>query len=97
MRRQHTRCLGKYDFDHIAQYARKRYIEGFNTITLLKQAKSEQEREEIALVCTLEVEDDQVLDIDLDCKHASECKVTNCRSRLRKLIETELGHRRFRQ
>ena len=44
-------CLGNYDFDHIAFFARKRFVEGCNTVTLLEQAESECEKEEIALVC----------------------------------------------
>jgi len=83
-------CFGYYDFDHIAHFAKKRFIEGCNTIHLLEQATSQTEREEIALVCMLDVEDELVLDIDLDCRYAHECKVTNCRDKLRRLIEAEL-------
>jgi len=84
-------CFGHYDFDHIADFARKRFIDGYNTISLLKEAKSETEREEIALVCMLDVEDKFVLDMQLDCRYAVDCKVTNCREKLRKLIEAELA------
>ena len=84
-------CFGKYDFDHIADYAKKRFVDGYSTISLLKQAKSEIEKEEIALVCMLDVEDEIVLDVQLDCRYADECKVTNCRDKLRKLIEAELA------
>ena len=83
-------CFGNYDFDHIAKYAKKRFVDGNSTISLLKQARSETEREEIALVCMLDVDDEVVLDIKLDCRYADDCKVTNCRDKLRKLIETEL-------
>jgi len=83
-------CFGHYNFDHIADFARKRFIDGHSTINLLKQARSETEREEIALVCLLDVEDEIVLDVRLDCRYANDCKVTNCRDKLRKLIDTEL-------
>lgn len=83
-------CFGNYDFDHIAHFAKKRFIDGYSTIDLLAQAKSETEREEIALVCMLDVEDDMVLDIELGCRYADDCKVTNCRDKLRRLIEAEL-------
>ena len=33
-------CLGHYDFEHIAHYAKKRFIEGYDTVSLLKQAGS---------------------------------------------------------
>ncbi|MDH5179656.1 MAG: hypothetical protein OEZ39_18175 [Gammaproteobacteria bacterium] len=84
-------CFGNYDFDHIAYYARRRFVDGCNTITLLSEAKTDTEREEIALVCMLDVEDELVLDIELECRYATDCKVTNCRDKLRKLIEKELG------
>lgn len=83
-------CFGNYDFDRIAHLAKKRFVDGYSTITLLEQAQSDTEREEIALVCMLDVEDEIVLDVQLDCRYAHDCKVTNCRDKLRQLIETEL-------
>ncbi len=83
-------CFGNYDFDKIAHYARKRFVDGVSTINLLTEANSDTEKEEIALVCMLDVEDDLVLDIQLDCRYAEDCKVTNCRDKLRRLIEAEL-------
>jgi len=83
-------CFGNYDFDHIAKFAKKRFVDGSSTISLLEQARSETEREVIALVCMLDIEDKFVIDVKLDCRYADDCKVTNCRDKLRKLIETEL-------
>lgn len=83
-------CFGHYDFDKIAYFARKRFIDGISTIKLLAEARTETEKEEIALVCMLDVEDDLVLDIQLGCRYADECRVTNCRDKLRRLIESEL-------
>jgi hypothetical protein len=83
-------CFGNYDFDRIAHFAKKRFVDGNSTISLLNQARSKTEREEIALVCMLDVDDAIVLDVKLDCRYADDCKVTNCRDKLRKLIETEL-------
>ena len=83
-------CFGNYDFDNIANFAKKRFVDGNSTISLLKQANSETECEEIALVCMLDVQDEIVLDVKLDCRYADDCKVTNCRDKLRKLIESEL-------
>lgn len=83
-------CFGNYDFDRIAEFARKRFVDGCNTIQLLEQAQSETEQEEIILVCMLDVADEFVLDTQLECRYSQDCKVTNCRDKLRKLIETEL-------
>ena len=56
-------CLGNYDFDHIAAFAKKRFIDGCDTVQLLQQAHSQCEKEEIVLVSLLDVEDDQIRDI----------------------------------
>ena len=84
-------CLGNYDFDHIALFARKRFIEGNDTMTLMEQAQTEREKEEIALVCMLDIEDDLIRDLNLSCKYSDTCKLTNCREKLRNLINQELA------
>jgi len=88
---QYIACLGDYNFTHIAKYAKKRYIEGVNTITLLSQANSEREREEIALVCLLDIEDNEVKNLKLTCRYANDCKIENCREILRNLIQEMSG------
>ena len=92
---QNPNCLGNYDFDHIASFARKRYVEGCNTVTLLEQAESEREKEEIALVCLLDAEDDKIRELQLCCIHSHVCKVIDCRDRLKKIIEEELDQQVF--
>ena len=87
------RCPGNYDFDQIAYFAKKRFIEGFNTLALLRQARSEREKEEIALVCLLDVEDDKVRDLQLCCTRSRVCKVVDCRNKLKEIIEEELDQR----
>lgn len=84
-------CLGNYDFDKIAYFARMKFIEGYSTIELLKLASSENEKEEIALVCLLDVDDDKILDLQLSCKYVGECKSIDCREKLKKMIEEELA------
>ena len=83
-------CLGDYDFDHIAYYARKRFIEGFDTVTLMQQATSEKEKEEIALVAMLDIEENIIQDMKLCCRHAEACNVTVCRKVLKEMIEQQL-------
>jgi len=95
MASQSPGCFGHYNFDHIANFAKRRFVDGVSTIKLLQEAKNKTEREEIALVCMLDVADEFVIDVKLDCVHAKECKVTNCRDRLRNMIETELKYKEF--
>ncbi len=84
-------CLGNYDFEHIAFYARKRFIDGCDTVALIAQATSERAKEEIALVSMLDIEDDDVRDIQLSCRYADQCKIMDCRERLRKMIRKQLS------
>ena len=86
-------CLGNYDFDHIVEFAIRRFVEGCSTITLLNQAKTMREKEEIALVSMLDVEDEKICDLHLSCANSGHCKVTDCRARLKKMIEAELARR----
>ena len=79
-------CLGNYDFDKIALFARKKFIEGHSTIELMNNATSQREKEEIALVAMLDLNDKTVNDLKLDCKHTGVCKVTNCRKLLKQMI-----------
>lgn len=88
---RNPRCLGDYNFEEIAFFAKKRFVEGCNTVELMEAARSEREKEEIALVCLLDVEDDKIRDLRLCCRYAGECKVLDCRDRLKQMIEGELG------
>ena len=88
---QNPDCLGNYNFDNIAYYAKKRFVDGCDTVAMMEQAESEREKEEIALVSLLDVEDDQIRDPKLSCKHDRQCKVLDCRDRLKKMIQDELA------
>lgn len=85
------KCIRNYDFDKIAFFAKKRFVEGCNTVDLMTAAKSEREKEEIAMVSLLDVADENIRDLQLCCKHAGQCKVFDCRDKLKRMIEEELG------
>lgn len=84
-------CMGNYDFNHIAAFAKKRYIEGCNTVDLMEAATSDREKEEIVLVSLLDVDDDKIRELRLSCKYADQCKAMDCRDRLKKMIEAVLA------
>jgi hypothetical protein len=84
-------CLGEYDFEDILRFARKRFVDGCDTVTLLQEATSECEKEEIALVSLLSVEDEQIRDLQLSCKHSSACQIKDCRDRLKRMLVKELA------
>ena len=86
-------CVGNYDFDNIALFARKKFIEGLSTMELMQKATTEREKEEIALVAMLDLDDETVRDLQLHCLHTEKCKMTNCRELLKKLINEDLTRR----
>jgi hypothetical protein len=83
-------CLGNYNFANLELIARKQFIEGCNTIDLMRNARTHREKEEIALVAMLDLNSKSVIDLRLDCKHAGTCKSTNCRNLLNKMVKEGL-------
>ena len=88
---QNPGCLGKYNYEHIAFFAIKRFVEGWNTIDLLDSARSEQEKEEIALVCLLHLDDDTMDGLHLCCHYNGNCTAIKYRKRLKKMIQEKNG------
>lgn len=95
-----SECMGNYNFDHIAYFSKRRFIDGRDTITslaeLLAAAKTEREKEEIALVCSLELEGDKIRELQVRCRYAGQCKTddgqcrtSDCIKKLKIMIEQE--------
>ena len=95
-----SECMGEYDFDHIAYFTKRRFIEGGNTIALLAEllafAKTEREKEEIVLVSSLKLEGDIIKDLQVRCRYAGQCRTdagqcrtSDCIKKLKKMIEQE--------
>ena len=91
---QNPGCMKKYDYDSIAFYARKRYLEGVATIVLLCDAKTEDEKTLIVLASLLDVDDDRVRDLMPGCSHRCQYLMLELRNRLRVMIEQERCRRR---
>ena len=98
MRHCDSECMGNYDFNQIAYYTKTRFIDGCDTIALLAEllafAKTEREREEIALVSTLELENGRIKGLQVRCRYAGQCKddagqsrTSDCIKKLEKMLE----------
>ncbi|MEH6473087.1 MAG: hypothetical protein V7752_17770 [Halopseudomonas sp.] len=87
---KHKDCLGEYDFERIAAVAKKRFVDGIDTITLMEQAKTTREKEEVVLIALLNVDDKQIQQIQLCCPYELTCHVIDCQQRLKKLLQREL-------
>jgi len=90
MKHIHAYCVGNYDFNKIALYARMRFIEGVDILELFKQTPSHRERQEISLVANLSTSETAVEELQLTCPYTEQCKVTNCHERIKEIIESNL-------
>ena len=79
----------QYDYDRVACYARRRYIEGVATIVLLGEAGSEDEKRMIILASLLDVDDDTLLQLVPLCGRRCQCQMLAMRARLRFMIHQE--------
>ena len=86
---QNLACIRQIEFDHIAYFARKRYIEGVSTIVLLCAAKSESEKTMIVLASLLDLEDDNIRELRPYCNHQCQRLLFDLRDRLKLMIEQE--------
>ena len=83
-------CFSKYSLDRLVMYAKRRFIEGIQTVDLLKTANSELEKEEIMLIALLDVEDKEIHELVLECTEDDSRHVLNCRDILKSLIKNKL-------
>jgi hypothetical protein len=83
-------CAKKYDFDHIAYYARKRYVDGVSTIALLCNAQTDDEKVLIVLASLPDFDDEGIRELRHYCSPECQCEMFRLRERLREMIKREL-------
>jgi hypothetical protein len=86
---QNPGCIRKFDFDHIAFYARKRYVEGVSTIVLMCNAKTENERTLIILASLLDLDDDNIRQLHPYCSPECQRLMFDLRDRLKLMLDQE--------
>ena len=91
---QHHGCMRKFDFEHIAYYARKRYVEGISTIVLLCNAKTESEKTLIVLASLLDLDDEKILELKPYCSPKCQRLMFDLRDRLKLMLEQERAVKR---
>ena len=91
---KHLGCMRKYDFDRIAFYARKRYVEGISTIVLLSNAKTECEKALIVLASLLDLDDDRIRELKPYCSAQCQRLMFDLRDQLKSMIEQECADKR---
>ena len=91
MRCSNPACINRYRYKQIAFYARRRYVDGVNTIVLLCDAKSEGEKALIILASLLDLDDGRVRELIPGCSRKCQCRMLALRDRLRAMIAQECG------
>ncbi|WP_421868110.1 hypothetical protein [Motiliproteus sp.] len=84
-------CVCNSDLDRIAFYARRRFLEGIDTITLMEQASNEQEKREIAYAALLDLDDDSIRRLNLLACDNSGCKADSYRRELQQMLAGSQG------
>lgn len=79
-------CIGDSDFERILFFARKRFIEGVDTITLMTQARDEQEKREVALAALLDLDDGSIRELQLFACDNINCKASRYRGELQQVL-----------
>jgi hypothetical protein len=85
-------CARKYDFDHIAYYARKRYVDGVSTIALLCNAQTDEEKILIVLASLPDFDDEGIRELRHYCSPECQREMFCLRERLKDMIKRELSH-----
>jgi hypothetical protein len=83
-------CAKYFDFEQIAYYARKRYVEGISTIALLCNAKSEHEKVLIVLASLPDFDDESIRGLKPYCRDECQCEMLQLRDRLNEMLRSEV-------
>lgn len=86
-----SHCVCNSDFERIAFYARRRFLEGIDTITLMQQAINEQEKREIAYAALLDLDDDSIRELNLLACDNSGCRADSYRQELQQMLADSSG------
>lgn len=91
---QSTGCVKRYQYERVAHYARKRYVEGIATVVLLCRARAEDEKQLIVLASMLDVDDEKFQELMPSCNCRCRHRMLEFRERLRIMLEAECRGRR---
>ncbi len=86
---QNPGCIKQIDYQRVAHYARKRYVDGIATIVLLCAARAEDEKKLIVLASLLDIDDDKFRELMPSCNHKCQRRMFGLRDRLRTMVEAE--------
>ncbi|MBE9536993.1 MAG: hypothetical protein IMF07_07400 [Proteobacteria bacterium] len=80
-------CFCKYSINKLADVARGKFVEHRSTIDLMESAKSETEKDEVAIVSLFDVDDETLVELMKNKLEDERCSVVSCRKMLKRQIE----------
>ena len=79
--------FGKYDIRELLRIVKKKFVNGFSTIELLKEAQNDEEKNKVAIVALLDLDDETVMKMLSDNKKGDkDFEILSCRNRLKKTL-----------
>ena len=82
-------CISQCDYQSVAYYARRRYLEGIATVVLLREARNKDEKRMIVMASLLDVDDDTMRELMKGCDRGCLCRMLDMRTRLRFMLHQE--------
>lgn len=80
-------CFGKYDIREFLPIVQKKFVDGFSTVELLKKAQNDEEKDKVAIVALLDLDDGTVMDMLSDKNNENEdFDILSCRIWLKKML-----------
>ena len=79
--------FGKYDIREFLPIVQKKFVDGFSTVELLKEAQNDEEKDKVAIVALLDLDDETVMHMLSDNKNGYEdFDILSCRNWLKKML-----------
>ena len=79
--------FGEYDIMELLRIVKKKFVNGFSTIELLKEAQNDEEKDKVAIVALLDLDDGTVMHMLSDKKNGNEdFDILSCRNWLKKML-----------
>ncbi len=80
-------CFGKYDIRELLPIVEKKFVDGLSTVELLKEAQNDEEKDKVAIVALLDLDDETVMNLLSDNKNGdANFHILSCRNRLKKTL-----------
>ena len=80
-------CFGKYDIRELLPIVQKKFVDGFSTVELLKETQNDEEKDKVAIVALLDLDEETVMHMLSDNKNGhGDFHLLSCRNWLKKML-----------